>query len=49
MMIVVQPVASYAGNGIDFSGQVSLLSETRTAGSFLLASRFLILSGAFLR
>lgn len=49
MMIVARPVAFYAGNGIDLSGQASLLNETRASGGFLLASGLLILSGAFVR
>jgi hypothetical protein len=47
MLIVAQPMAFYAENGIDLSGQTSLLNETRASAGFLLASGLLILSGAF--
>lgn len=46
--ILFMPVEMAALNGIEFGGQISLLSETRAPGGALLASGILIMSGAFL-
>jgi hypothetical protein len=46
-MVLVQPAAFYATNGIDLAGNVSLLNEIRASGGALLAAGILILSGAF--
>jgi hypothetical protein len=46
-MVLVQPAAFYATNGIGLAGNVSLLNEIRASGGALLAAGILILSGAF--
>ena len=46
--ILFMPVAFSATNGIDLSGNINLLNETRPAGGALLACGTVILAGAFL-
>ncbi|MFV2013238.1 MULTISPECIES: DUF4345 domain-containing protein [unclassified Micromonospora] len=47
--VLTAPDAFHAGNGIDFAGNSSLLSETRAAGGALLATGILVTLGAFVR
>lgn len=46
--ILLFPVAVYATNNIDLSGQISLLNEVRASGGVILGSGLLILAGAFI-
>ncbi|WP_326549340.1 DUF4345 domain-containing protein [Micromonospora sp. NBC_01813] len=47
--ILTAPGAFHAGNGIEYAGNSSLLSETRAAGGALLATGVLVTLGAFVR
>jgi hypothetical protein len=47
-MILLAPVAFYAGYGLDLAGQVTLLNELRSHGLSLLAAGLFIGTGAFM-
>ena len=47
-MILLAPVAFYAGYGLALAGQVDLLNELRSHGLSLVAAGLFIASGAFL-
>ena len=47
--VLTAPAAFHAGNGIEFGGNPSLLSETRAAGGALLATGVLVTLGAVVR
>ncbi|MFY1652076.1 DUF4345 domain-containing protein [Solwaraspora sp. WMMB762] len=47
--VLTTPDTFHAGNGIDFAGNSSLLSEIRAAGGALLATGILVTLGAFVR
>lgn len=46
-VILLIPVPFYATNGIELSGNISMLNEIRAAGGGLLACGIFIMSGAF--
>ena len=47
--ILIAPGAFHAGNGIEYAGNSSLLSETRAAGGALAATGVVVTLGAFVR
>jgi len=46
--ILLMPTTFYASNGIDLTGNISLLNEIRASGGALLAAGILIISGSFM-
>lgn len=46
--ILLTPTTFYASNGIDLTGNISLLNEIRASGGALLAAGILIISGSFM-
>lgn len=46
-VILLAPIALHATTGSDLTGQISLLSEVRAPGGFLVVCGALILAGAF--